>query len=203
MRVVAALFLVEPARRLARPVMVLVAAILAAEALDRRPRLDPRAIDRGARSIAAVSPRAGEQRGQRFSRNLALERPIPFFGEGRMAPQYVAYSEADEPAEQKLEVQPLHQLPFRADAVKHLQQHRPQQLLRRIEGARTRCRAPQSRSKGPLAPRWQAALSSAADGRANPRLNILIAEKAICPFVAAPHRSTLNASAAKGIMTSG
>lgn len=68
-------------------------------------------------------------------------------------------------------------------------------------GRPTRCRTPQSPSKGPPAPRLQAALSSPADGRANPRLNILIAEKAICPFVAAPHRSTLNASAAKGIMT--
>lgn len=176
-------FVEAPLGVAARPVMVLVAAILAAEALYRGPRLDPRAIDRGARSMAAVSPRAGEQRGQKFSRNLTLEQPVPAFGEGRMAPDYVVNSEADEPAEQKLEVQPLHQLPFQADAVNHLQQHRPQP------------------SKGPPAPRWQAALSSAADGRANPRLNILIAEKAICPFVAAPHRSTLNASAAKGIMT--
>ena len=48
-----------------------------------------------------------------------------------MIPHRIIHAETDKPAEQQIELQPLHQLALRADAVKRLQQHRPKQLLRR------------------------------------------------------------------------
>ena len=51
-----------------------------------------------------------------------------------MIPDRIIHAKADKPAEQEVELQPLHQLALRADAVKGLQQHRPKQLLRRNRG---------------------------------------------------------------------
>lgn len=48
-----------------------------------------------------------------------------------MVPGRIVDADAHKPAEQEVVFQPLHQKPFRADRVKRLQQHRPQQLLRR------------------------------------------------------------------------
>ena len=48
-----------------------------------------------------------------------------------MVPDRIIHPKTDKPAEQKVELQPLHQLPLRTNAVKRLQQHRPKQLLRR------------------------------------------------------------------------
>src|SRR5207237_8565543 len=65
MRLVAALFLVEAALGVAaRTVIVLIAAVLAAEAFDRRPRLDQRAVDREvvARQQRSEERRVGEER---------------------------------------------------------------------------------------------------------------------------------------------
>jgi hypothetical protein len=42
----------------------------------------------------------------------------------------VVHAKADEPAEQQVELDPLHQLPLRADRVESLQQQRPQQAWR-------------------------------------------------------------------------
>jgi hypothetical protein len=43
----------------------------------------------------------------------------------------IVNAQTHEPAEQKIEFHPLHQLTLRADAVKGLQQQRSQQTLRR------------------------------------------------------------------------
>jgi hypothetical protein len=43
----------------------------------------------------------------------------------------VVDADADEPAEQQIEVQPLHELALRANRIERLQQHRPKQHLRR------------------------------------------------------------------------
>ena len=48
-----------------------------------------------------------------------------------MVPGRLVRREPDEPAEQEVELEPLHQLALRADRVERLQQHRPQQHLRR------------------------------------------------------------------------
>ena len=52
-----------------------------------------------------------------------------------MVPDRIIHPKPDKPAEQKIELHPLHQLPLGADAVERLQQHRPKQLLRRDRGA--------------------------------------------------------------------
>src|SRR5688572_20475471 len=44
-----------------------------------------------------------------------------------MVPRRIVHTQPHEPAEQKVELHSLHQLTFRANAVKGLKQHRPQQ----------------------------------------------------------------------------
>ena len=51
-----------------------------------------------------------------------------------MIPDRIVDAQANEPAVQQVELQPFHQLAFRADRVERLQQRRPQQLLRRDRG---------------------------------------------------------------------
>jgi hypothetical protein len=48
-----------------------------------------------------------------------------------MVPDRIIHPEPHEPAEQKVELHPLHQLALRAHPIEGLQQHRPQQFLRR------------------------------------------------------------------------
>ena len=48
-----------------------------------------------------------------------------------MVPHRIVHAEPHEPPEQKVELHPLHQMALRAHPIKGLQQHRPQQLLRR------------------------------------------------------------------------
>ena len=59
-----------------------------------------------------------------------VEQPIPVFTEFPYIPHRIVRRETDKPAEQKIVVELLHQLSFRAHAVKRLQP-RSQQLLRR------------------------------------------------------------------------
>ncbi len=66
-----------------------------------------------------------------------------------MVPDRVIHAEADKPAEQKVEFQPLHQLALGADAVKGLQQHRRSSFSGAIEGGQNPCkvsRRPSNRS---------------------------------------------------------
>ena len=44
-----------------------------------------------------------------------------------MIPHRLVDADPDKPAEQQVELQPLHQLPLRAHRIERLQQHRPQQ----------------------------------------------------------------------------
>jgi hypothetical protein len=48
-----------------------------------------------------------------------------------VVPDRIIDAEPDEPAEQQIEVEPLHQLPLRADRIERLQQQRTEQFLRR------------------------------------------------------------------------
>jgi hypothetical protein len=64
-------------------------------------------------------------------RTEAIKKAIPVLRENRVVPRRVVDANADKPVEQKVELQPLHQLPLRADRIERWQQHRPQQLLRR------------------------------------------------------------------------
>jgi Integrase core domain len=118
-------------------------AILRAEALDRGRRLAPsrdlgrrpgaptdqRAVDRKVLATEELShPRVVEDCRQEPGRDLALEQPVPVGRERGRMPHRIVDAEADERAEQQVEVQPLHQLALRADRVERLQQERPQQL---------------------------------------------------------------------------
>ena len=113
----------------------LAGAVLRPEALHAGPGLDQRAVD--AEVLARQQPphlRPVEQRRQELGRDVALEQPVAVLGEGRVVPDRIVDAEPDEPAEQEVEVEPLHQLPLRADRVEGLQQQRPQQLLGRDRG---------------------------------------------------------------------
>jgi hypothetical protein len=69
--------------------------------------------------------------GQEARCHLARQQPVAVLGEGGGVPDRVVHAEPDEPSEQQVEVDPLDQLAFRANGVEGLQQHRPQQPLRR------------------------------------------------------------------------
>src|SRR6266850_829523 len=128
----------------ARTLTVVVASVLPAEALDRSPRLDQRAVDREV--VARQQPlhlRLSQNRDQELGGDLSLQQPVTVLGEGRMVPDRIINAKPDKPAEQKVKLQSLHQLAFRADAIERLQQHRPKQLLRRNRGppeVRVKCR---------------------------------------------------------------
>jgi hypothetical protein len=62
--------------------------------------------------------------------DIAVEQPIPVLAEHRRIPHRIVHRQTDEPAEQQIIVELLHQLPFRADRVERLQRQRPQQPLR-------------------------------------------------------------------------
>jgi hypothetical protein len=51
-----------------------------------------------------------------------------------MIPSRIIDAQANEPAKQKIKLQPLHQLAFRPDRIKRLQKHGAQQHLRRDRG---------------------------------------------------------------------
>ena len=63
--------------------------------------------------------------------DLALQEPVAVLGEHRDVPDRRVHRQADEPAEQQVVIQLLHQLALRAHRVERLQQQRPQQLLGR------------------------------------------------------------------------
>src|SRR6185312_7137349 len=99
-RLVAALLLAEAALGVpARSLMVIVVAVLPAEALDRHPRLDQRSVHREV--IARQQPlhlRLSQNRRQELRRNLSFQKPIPVLGKARMVPYRIVHTEPDEPA---------------------------------------------------------------------------------------------------------
>ncbi len=73
----------------------------------------------------------GQHLSQELRRDLPFQKPVAVLGEARMVPARIVDPQAHEPAEQQVELQPLHQLPLRADRIERLQRHRLQQHLRR------------------------------------------------------------------------
>ena len=57
-------------------------------------------------------------------RDVGVEQPVAVLRERRMIPDRAVDAEADEPAEQQIVVDLLHQLPFGTDRVESLQQRR-------------------------------------------------------------------------------
>ncbi|MEZ0105318.1 hypothetical protein ABIF25_008900 [Bradyrhizobium elkanii] len=52
-----------------------------------------------------------------------------------MVPNRIVHPKPNEPAEQQIELYPFHQMPFRANPIERLEEHRPKQLLRCDRGA--------------------------------------------------------------------
>jgi hypothetical protein len=105
----------------ARTLTIVIVTIFPAEALDRRPRLDQRAIDREV--IARQRPlhlRLGQNRRKELGCDLSLQQPVTVLGERRMVPNRIIHAETDKPPEQQVELQPLHQLALGADAIERL-----------------------------------------------------------------------------------
>ena len=69
--------------------------------------------------------------GHEPGRDIAGKQAVPVLAERGLVPCGIIDAETDEPAEQEVVLQPLHDLPFRADAVEGLQQQRSQKPLRR------------------------------------------------------------------------
>ena len=67
---------------------------------------------------------------EELARHIAAQQPVAVLGEGRTIPDLVIHRETDEPAEQQIVIDLLHQLPFAANPLQRHQKLRPQQLLR-------------------------------------------------------------------------
>lgn len=112
-----------------------------------------------------------------------------------MVPHRLVDPEAHEPAEQKVILGPLHQLPLRADRVEGLEQHRAGQHPRRDRGP-----AHAGTQRGELARQRVERLAHDQPDRpqrvvgANPLLQIHVGEQLARPLVPAPHPnpSTIN-----------
>jgi hypothetical protein len=114
-------------------------AVLRPEALRAGPGLQQRAVHR---EVLAREQRThlgpGQHSGQEARGDLARQQPVAVLGEGGGVPDRDVHAEPDEPAEQQVEVDPLHQLSLRADGIEGLQQQGAQQTLRRDQIPPTR-----------------------------------------------------------------
>ena len=81
-----------------------------------------------------LHPGLSEHGGEELGGDVAIEQPVTGLGEGGVIPGRVVDPEPDKPPEKQVVVEPLHELAFRADGVEGLQEHGPQQLLRRDRG---------------------------------------------------------------------
>src|SRR6266496_2974224 len=136
MRFIRAFLAMEVHRRIAWVIRLVVTVtprlILRLETFQARPALDHGSIHGemfvrqqlfGARHI--------KHRREELFGDFTLQQAIAVLAESGRVPNLVVHVQAHEPAEQHVVLQLLHQHPFAAHRVKHLQQQRPQQPLRR------------------------------------------------------------------------
>jgi hypothetical protein len=144
MRGIAAALAVEIALAVAARCGRLAAAILWAKALHACPGFDQRAIDREMlRREQRCALRIGQQGRQKTAGDVAFQQPVAILGEHRHVPDRRIHGQADEPAEQHVVGDLLHQLALGPHGEGGLQQQRTQQLLRRDRGpavGRIECR---------------------------------------------------------------
>jgi hypothetical protein len=158
------------------------------------PGFDQRAIDReviARQKLIHLGLR--QHRRQELGRDVAFQQPVAVLREHRMVPGRIVDADPDEPAEQQIVFQPLHQKPLRADRIKRLQQHRPQQLLWRDR------RSPDRRIEpGKLAlQRFQRLVHDRPDRSQrmippHPRLQVNVAEQLARSIVATAHAPSPN-----------
>src|SRR5680860_102826 len=109
-----------------------------------------------------------------------------------MIPRRIVDTYPDKPAEQKIKLQPLHQLTLRADRIEDLQEHRSQELLwrdrrpadGRIKPSELLPKRPQCRvHHRPYGPQGMVLWNS--------HLQVHVAEQLARPIIHAPHDSSL------------
>ena len=166
-------------------------AVLRAKALEARPGLQQAcpSTEKCSLDNNRFDPGLRQHRGEKLLRHLALQQPVAVLGEGGGVPHRILDAQPDEPAEQQVVVDPLDQLPLRADRIERLQQQGAHQPLRRDRTppdrriqrrklARQRCSAALAIS--PNQPQRMI--------RPNPLLQIYVAEKAAANLIVAAHR---------------
>ena len=113
-------------------IIIVAATVLGAKAFLRSPGFDQRSVHRKMLvRQQRLDLRMVQKPGHELREHIAVLQPLPVLGEGGRVPDRIVRRQSHEPAVQKIVVQLLHQLAFRADAVEHLQQQGAQQLLRR------------------------------------------------------------------------
>ncbi len=131
MRFVAALATFEVAT-----IIGFVLAVFAHKALVAGPSLNECAVHA---EVFAGKPvlllRDGQYFVEEFDHCIVLDQAFAVLGEYAGHPDCIVHCQANEPAKQQVVVRLLHELTFGANAVEHLQQHGPQQLLRRDTGS--------------------------------------------------------------------
>jgi hypothetical protein len=154
---------------------------------------DQRAVDREV--LVRKQPfdlRVVEHGGEELRRDLAAQQPVAVLGEYGDIPNRIVDAEANEPAEQQIVIELLHQLPLGTHRIERLQQQRPQQLLRRDRRPADRRI---DRREVVVEPRQCLAHHrpdrSQRMGARHPRLQIHIAEQAARPNLATAHRYLL------------
>ena len=131
MRVVAALLPMKILLAIATRIRRWSRAVLGAEAFGAGPRLQQRAVDR--EMLGREQHRHLRMRqhcGKELHRDIARQEPVAVLGTRRRVPYRIIHAEADEPAEQQIELDPLDQLALRTERVERLQQQRPEQAFR-------------------------------------------------------------------------
>src|SRR5260370_20005077 len=123
MRVILALLAMEAALGVAPTAAMAfsrwrIAAVLRHKALHTRPSLDQGAVNREVLTGEQLADlRKVQQARKELGRDIAVEQPIPVLAEYRRIPHRIIRCEPDEPAEQQIVVELLHQLPLRAHPV--------------------------------------------------------------------------------------
>ena len=110
--------------------------VLWIKALQARPGFNQRPVDGEVFHRQEVPlPRLGQHAREEGLRDIAIQQALPVLRERRRVPDRLVHVQPDEPAEQQVVIQLLHQLPLTAHREEHLQQQGPQQFLRRDRGA--------------------------------------------------------------------
>jgi hypothetical protein len=73
--------------------------------------------------------RLGHHRRQKLHGDVAAQQPLAVLAEGACIPHRLAQRQAHKPTKSQMQIHLIHQCPFAAYAVQHLQQHRTQQLF--------------------------------------------------------------------------
>jgi hypothetical protein len=83
------------------------------------------------RGQQALDPGLSQHGAEDLGGDVAIEQAVAVLGEGRVIPGRIIDPEPDEPPEEEIVLEALHQLSFRADGIKGLQEHGPDELLGR------------------------------------------------------------------------